>query len=138
MPESARWLVLSGAEQSAARKALVATKGNIDDLDTVVDSEIKDMQAAAADGKSGAFDFSKLLKKKNIQPLYIGLSLMFFQQITGQPSVLYYAAKIFQDAGFTGEGAATGTGSLKTQFLRFSMNAMALLGFLLLVFEFIS
>jgi hypothetical protein len=27
------------------------------------------------------------------------MSLMLFQQITGQPSVLYYASKIFQDAG---------------------------------------
>jgi hypothetical protein len=32
---------------------------------------------------------------------------MLFQQITGQPSVLYYAAKIFQDAGFSGPGEAT-------------------------------
>lgn len=108
LPESPRWLVLSGAGRAAARKALVATKGNIDDLDIVVDSEISDMQKTSDDGKSGTFDFSKLLRKKNIQPLYIGLSLMFFQQITGQPSVLYYAAKIFQDAGFAGEQAATG------------------------------
>ncbi len=28
---------------------------------------------------------------------------MLFQQITGQPSVLYYAAKIFKDAGFASD-----------------------------------
>lgn len=32
---------------------------------------------------------------------------MLFQQITGQPSVLYYAGKIFQEAGFGTAGAAT-------------------------------
>lgn len=33
---------------------------------------------------------------------------MLFQQITGQPSVLYYAASIFREAGFVSAGAATG------------------------------
>jgi len=33
---------------------------------------------------------------------------MLFQQITGQPSVLYYAGRIFQEAGFSSSGAATG------------------------------
>lgn len=28
------------------------------------------------------------------------MSLMLYQQITGQPSVLYYASKIFEEAGF--------------------------------------
>ena len=32
---------------------------------------------------------------------------MLFQQITGQPSVLYYAAKIFKDAGFANDADAT-------------------------------
>ena len=32
---------------------------------------------------------------------------MLFQQITGQPSVLYYAAKIFKDAGFASDADAT-------------------------------
>ena len=34
-------------------------------------------------------------------------SLIVFQQITGQPSVLYYATKIFQDAGFPAAEQAT-------------------------------
>ena len=34
-----------------------------------------------------------------MRPLFIGLSLIFFQQITGQPSVLYYAGKMFEQAG---------------------------------------
>ena len=32
---------------------------------------------------------------------------MLYQQITGQPSVLYYAAKIFKDAGFASDADAT-------------------------------
>lgn len=40
---------------------------------------------------SGAADFSELLRPRYRRPLAIGMSLMLFQQITGQPSVLYYA-----------------------------------------------
>mmetsp|Transcript_20485 Transcript_20485/g.37249 ORF Transcript_20485/g.37249 Transcript_20485/m.37249 type:complete len:520 (-) Transcript_20485:58-1617(-) len=38
-------------------------------------------------------------------PLIIGCGLVFLQQITGQPSVLYFATNIFRSAGF-GESAA--------------------------------
>jgi len=38
--------------------------------------------------------------------LKIGLGLMLFQQITGQPSVLYYASDILSSAGFSGGGVA--------------------------------
>lgn len=53
-------------------------------------------------------DFTELLRPRYRRPLAIGMSLMLFQQITGQPSVLYYAAKIFQAAGFAEAGEATG------------------------------
>merc|ERR1712190_283038 len=39
------------------------------------------------------------------RPLLIGCGLVFLQQVTGQPSVLYFATNIFKDAGF-GSGAA--------------------------------
>ena len=50
---------------------------------------------------------SALFSGRNVRPLLIGSSLMLFQQITGQPSVLYYAAKIFKDAGFASDSDAT-------------------------------
>jgi hypothetical protein len=31
---------------------------------------------------------------------YVGLSLMLFQQLTGEPTMLYYTTLIFQGAGF--------------------------------------
>lgn len=56
--------------------------------------------------------YAALLRPPNVRPLLIGMSLMLFQQITGQPSVLYYAATIFQRAGF-----ATATEATKTAVL---------------------
>jgi hypothetical protein len=62
---------------------------------------------AAADGGGGGGSQggAKLLalfgEARYRRPLLIGSSLMLFQQITGQPSVLYYANQIFEKAGFS-------------------------------------
>ena len=39
--------------------------------------------------------------------LIIGLGLVFFQQFTGQPNIIYYAADIFRIVGFCGELSST-------------------------------
>jgi hypothetical protein len=49
-----------------------------------------------------------VLQRRFAWPLLIGLSLMFFQQITGQPSVLYYATRMFQKAGLSMGQQSTG------------------------------
>ena len=49
-----------------------------------------------------------VLQPQYRKPLLVGLSLMLFQQITGQPSVLYYAAQIFESAGFAVGKESTG------------------------------
>lgn len=38
---------------------------------------------------------AELFRGSNLRPLAIGMSLMLLQQITGQPSVLYYAVRSF-------------------------------------------
>lgn len=49
-----------------------------------------------------------LFRGRYLKPLTVGTSLMLFQQITGQPSVLYYAADIFSKAGIGAGKDATG------------------------------
>ena len=49
-----------------------------------------------------------LFRGRYLKPLTVGTSLMLFQQITGQPSVLYYAADIFSKAGISTGKDATG------------------------------
>ena len=39
--------------------------------------------------------FASLFQGSNLRPLTIGMSLMLLQQITGQPSVLYYVSLPF-------------------------------------------
>lgn len=49
----------------------------------------------------------EMFQGKCLKALTIGAGLVLFQQITGQPSVLYYAGAIFQSAGFSTASDAT-------------------------------
>merc|ERR1719436_1695046 len=44
------------------------------------------------------------------RPLTIGCGLVFLQQVTGQPSVLYFATNIFKSAGFGATAALSSVG----------------------------
>merc|ERR1712050_287394 len=44
------------------------------------------------------------------RPLQIGCGLVFLQQVTGQPSVLYFATNIFKSAGFGNTAALSSVG----------------------------
>lgn len=68
---------------------------------------IQDSQYLQTSLMYAAGGLKALFQGRNVRPLLIGSSLMLFQQITGQPSVLYYAAKIFKDAGFASDQDAT-------------------------------
>jgi len=52
-------------------------------------------------------------KKKLFYPLFVGMGLVFFQQSTGQPNILFYASKILIAMGFdSAESADLGAISL--------------------------
>lgn len=110
LPESPRWLLLSGAREGEVKQALWKCRGGAA-TEQGVESELSLMKAAIArtpvwEG-TGGFGFGELMSERYRRPLSIGVSLMLFQQITGQPSVLYYAASIFQAAGFSSPEEAT-------------------------------
>ena len=81
-----------------------------------VDAELEAIQAqcdeaAAAAGGDGDGRASVLAPR--YRPMLVcGLGVVALQQVTGQPSVLYYANKIFTDAGI-GSSAAVGTALFK-------------------------
>ena len=132
LPESPRWLLLAGRGRARAGEALSRLHGAAVSKETVA-RELAEMELALADAgvahepvpteeggaahghrarasrKPGLLEsLVELTRPRYRRPLQIGVSLMVFQQITGQPSVLYYAASTFQAAGFKGSEAATG------------------------------
>ncbi|CAA7032258.1 unnamed protein product [Microthlaspi erraticum] len=117
LPPSPRWLLLravqgKGALQEYKEKAMLALsklrgrpKG--DKLsEKLVDDALLSVQAAYEDEKSGG-NFLEVFQGPNLKALTIGGGLVLFQQITGQPSVLYYAGSILQTAGFSAAADAT-------------------------------
>jgi sugar porter (SP) family MFS transporter len=125
LPESPRWLVLSSSDsdggwQSDMKSSEGSKSRAFDSLkrirgpnvsDTVIETELEDIEMATLAANKNIKTkrgFSDVLSSRYRKPLTVGVSLMLFQQITGQPSVLYYAGKIFQDAGFTSADSATG------------------------------
>jgi sugar porter (SP) family MFS transporter len=139
LPESPRWLLLSGNGASAAARAMERTKGKyadsmavqveIDEIEAAILASPTAQQQQQSSSSSSAFSagveaLSVVLRPQYRRPLTVGVSLMLFQQITGQPSVLYYAAKIFQDAGFASAGQATGI-SVVLGFFKLLMTGIA-------------
>jgi len=92
LPPSARWLALRG-DMKAAQRSLefiyttpAAVEEAMNELRQVLAQEETIVEASVWDHK--------------YRPaLTIGIGVVLLQQLTGQPSVLYYADSIFEDAG---------------------------------------
>ena len=112
LPESPRWLALAGKGRAATRVALAACRGT-GASPAELDAETDAIFRTAGGGPDGAAagpppSVQQMAADPTTRKaLGIGLFLMLMQQVTGQPSVLYYAADIFDAAGFSaGSGAA--------------------------------
>eukprot|EP00929_Paragymnodinium_shiwhaense_P062215 TRINITY_DN3105_c0_g1_i1.p1 TRINITY_DN3105_c0_g1~~TRINITY_DN3105_c0_g1_i1.p1 ORF type:complete len:465 (-),score=75.46 TRINITY_DN3105_c0_g1_i1:436-1830(-) len=109
IPESPRFLVLKAVQSNAllansnsellarAHSALKFFRGGAADGDVADELEQirSDISASIGSEVAKVSDTFKYPK-----PLIIGCGLVFLQQVTGQPSVLYYATNIFKSAGF--------------------------------------
>eukprot|EP00982_Pelagococcus_subviridis_P016478 31479-Pelagococcus_subviridis.AAC.40 len=106
LPDSPRRSLQRGGDANDARVALKILRGDKATPGTI-DAEMRAVTAASEkSGVGGVGGVGELLRKKNVRPLFVGLSVVLFQQTTGQPSVLYYAEQVFIAAGFdASEGA---------------------------------
>jgi SP family galactose:H+ symporter-like MFS transporter len=99
MPQSPRWLVMSGND-FAARATL--TKIRVDDPD-VIDRELAEIKESL-DAKPGAW--GELLAPVVKAALFVGIGLAILQQVTGINTVIYYAPTIVE---FTGVDSSSGS-----------------------------
>ena len=99
MPQSPRWLVMSG-DDFAARAALA--KIRVDDPDTI-DRELHEIKDSL-DEKPGAW--SELRQPVVKAALVVGVGLAILQQVTGINTVIYYAPTIIE---FTGVDSSAGS-----------------------------
>jgi len=115
LQESPRWLALRGRAEEAIESL---TKGQGLSKEEAI-SEVTAMSKIRSE--SGGEDSRNFLERAqeivgdptNRYALTIGVGLVLLQQLSGQPSVLYYANRIFEKAGL-GFEAAVGVGVFKT------------------------
>lgn len=106
LPCSPKWLVLKAVRASAGEKDACMAKGRASlsffkcwVSDAEVDTELETMHSESLATVS-------LRQPKCMEifryplPLIIGCGLMFLQQMSGQPTVIYYSTNIFKAAGF--------------------------------------
>jgi SP family galactose:H+ symporter-like MFS transporter len=99
MPETPRWLI-RGGHHEVAHRVLVRIRERAD-----VHVEIEEIKASLAQqAESG--HWADLLRRQVRPALLIGLGLAIFQQITGINTVIYYAPRILQSAGFNSASGA--------------------------------
>ncbi|WCJ27804.1 Major facilitator superfamily protein [Euphorbia peplus] len=114
LPASPRWLLLRAIQgkgdmqnlKETATISLYRLRGEaFGDTAPAQVEEILSELASISEEKEASL--MEIFQGRCLRALMIGTGLVLFQQITGQPSVLYYAAAIFQSAGFSVAADAT-------------------------------
>jgi sugar porter (SP) family MFS transporter len=95
VPESARWLIKNN-EESKARQILQKIGGEF--YENLAVTEIK---STLNQEDLAKVNFKELLNKNVLKFIGIGVFLAFLQQWSGVNVIIYYAADIFQAAGYT-------------------------------------
>lgn len=114
LPPSPRWVLLHGVQgKTPLEDAKKGAKVMFQRLrgENVSEQRIEEEMSETLDSAAGSKDevtFAEIFQGKlNQKAFLIGGGLVLLQQITGQPSVLYYAAQILQSAGFSSASDAT-------------------------------
>lgn len=97
VPESPRWLIQNG-NISKAETVLIKINGT-----EIGKKELEIIQKSLKNKNDSSFKavFAKELR----MPLFIGVGLAFFQQITGINTIMYYAPMIFEKSGLSVDSA---------------------------------
>ncbi|GAB2274405.1 hypothetical protein Dimus_009171 [Dionaea muscipula] len=117
LPPSPRWLLLravqgKGSVQEYKEKAIIAVgklrgrPAGDKQSESQMEETLVTLKSAYEDQESEG-SFLEVFQGSSLKALIIGGGLVLFQQITGQPSVLYYAGSILQSAGFSAASDAT-------------------------------
>mmetsp|Transcript_5307 Transcript_5307/g.17419 ORF Transcript_5307/g.17419 Transcript_5307/m.17419 type:complete len:530 (-) Transcript_5307:8-1597(-) len=111
LPPSPRWLALRRAPRKAVAEAAKFVSGV--DADQLIMTTVTASDDGGSESPSFSRAWSRLTSSTSSRAaLKVGLGLVAFQQITGQPSVLYYADEIFTKIGL-GNAAVIGVAAWK-------------------------
>nr|XP_043609961.1 D-xylose-proton symporter-like 3, chloroplastic [Erigeron canadensis] len=118
LPPSPRWLLLRAVQGKASlqdyKEKAIAALSKLRGRpagDKVSEKQIEDtlvsLKSANGSDQESEGSIFEVFQGASLKAFVIGGGLVLFQQITGQPSVLYYAGQILQTAGFSAAADAT-------------------------------
>ncbi|KAI5059441.1 hypothetical protein GOP47_0026145 [Adiantum capillus-veneris] len=107
LPPSPRWIMLRAYKGNASVESscedakavihrLLGKDAREEEVYSQLDEILRSLQYVGDE-----INASEIFKGSSLKALIVGVGLVFFQQFTGQPSVLYYSSKIFQTVGFS-------------------------------------
>ncbi|RAL42037.1 hypothetical protein DM860_017763 [Cuscuta australis] len=131
LPASPRWILLCAIQGKGDMQGLretavnclcrVRSKAVNESAYEQVDEILSELSNLSEEREA---TFGEIFQGKCLKALIIGAGLILFQQIAGQPTILYYAAKIFQDVGFAAAADAT-RASISLGLLKLIMTGVA-------------
>lgn len=95
IPESPRWLVIKREDESGARELLerLSPAEKIEEILTAIKKSVRDGEVPLSKFFSDTFQF----------PIFLAFLVAFFNQMSGVNFILYYAPRIFEQAGIEAE-----------------------------------
>lgn len=100
-PRSPRWLAGQGRwDEAIETLAMINAKGNRDDPEVV--AEIAEIREAVEQEKKDGSSYLVLLKRQNINRVFISLMTQVWQQLAGGNIMMYYVVYVFEMAGLKG------------------------------------
>uniref|UniRef100_H9G930 Solute carrier family 2, facilitated glucose transporter member 8 n=1 Tax=Anolis carolinensis TaxID=28377 RepID=H9G930_ANOCA len=101
MPETPRFLLLRQKREHEAVAALRFLRGPL------VEHQRECLELQAHAGEQEALSLAEFKNPSIYKPFCIGVSMMFFQQVSGINAIMFYAETIFEEAKFKSSGAAS-------------------------------
>jgi len=101
LPPSARWLALQNRYEEAKQSLKFVMTDGVESafLEIKTQSQSNNQQRALITDENNGWFLKDLLSRRVKRAFIAGVGVVFLQQISGQPSVLYYADVIFSEAG---------------------------------------
>eukprot|EP00968_Pinguiococcus_pyrenoidosus_P020677 scaffold2506_cov236-Pinguiococcus_pyrenoidosus.AAC.7 len=114
LPPSARWLALQGTQvEVLSSLRVVFREEHLGRMAADIGTQVEEARGSQAAAPSNFQALRDLVTNPKLRPQMIcGIGVIMLQQITGQPSVLFYTDTIFDDAGL-GSWANIVTGTFK-------------------------
>ena len=106
LPYSPRWLASKGRKEEALIVLANLHAGGDQTAPVVVEEYNEIVQQIELERKVAVSSYLELFSAKNRRRMVLGIFIQIFQQFTGINSIMYYAPKIFLQAGI-GESSST-------------------------------